>query len=137
MAPESKDSRITRIVLAALPRTLAIYGHGSFFGGRPRRESDLDLALLLPLGETPSPMTLAQLSGDLESATGNRVDISLLDLARQVVFCKEVVTSGSLIFVADPNAIDEFEMNTLSRYARLSEDRAPVLRSYAKEGVRE
>ncbi len=126
-------SRIIPIVLSALPETVAIYGHGSFFGGQPHPSSDVDLALLLPVGVSPSATTMAELSGDLEATVGKRVDLSLLDLGRQVILCKEVVAHGEPIFVADERSLAEFEMNALSRYASLCEDREPVLRAYSKE----
>ncbi len=79
-------------------------------------------------------MQLAQLQGDLESLAGFPVDVSILSIETQVVHCKEVVARGLPVFAADLRAIDEFEMLTLSRYARLCEDRAPVVEAYSRNG---
>ncbi|HYK91540.1 MAG TPA: nucleotidyltransferase domain-containing protein [Acidobacteriota bacterium] len=115
-----------------IPEVLAIYAYGSRARGEPQTGSDLDIALLLPRDAHVSPLVLAQLQGDLEALSGYPVEISVLSLDLQVVHCKEVVTRGKAIFVADTRAVDDFEMRTLSSYARLCEDRAPVLEAYSK-----
>jgi uncharacterized protein len=118
-----------------IPEVLAVYLYGSRVRGGQHAASDLDVALLLPRHSSVSLLDLAQLQGDLESQAGFAVEISILSLQTQIVHCKEVVAGGRLIFAADPRAVDDFEMQTLSGYARLCEDRAPILEAYA--GVRD
>jgi predicted nucleotidyltransferase len=115
-----------------IPETLAVYVYGSRVRGGLHPASDLDLALLLPKHNDASPLMLAQLQGDLESLAGISVEISILSLETQIVHCKEVVAGGRPVFAADPRLVDEFEMRALSSYARLCEDRAPVLEAYAR-----
>lgn len=119
----------------AIPETLAVYVYGSRVTGGQHPASDLDLALLLPRSISVSPLQLAQLQGDLESLAGFVVEISTLSLETEIVHCKEVIAGGRLVFAVDRRIVDDFEMRTLSGYARLCEDRVPVLRAYA--GVRD
>ncbi len=124
-------ARIRRLI----PEITAIYAYGSRVHGGVHPGSDLDLALLLPPGCRTAPDTLARLQGDLESLAGFPVEISILLPETQVVHCKEVVAGGKVIFSSDPRIVDEFEMRVLSSYARLCEDRAPVLEAYAKRNA--
>jgi uncharacterized protein len=117
-----------------IPGIVAIYAYGSRVRGIQHPASDLDLALLLPGHEEVSPLVLAQLQGDLEAMAGFPVEISVLSLSTQVVHCKEVVAGGEPVFVADRRAVDEFEMRVLSSYARLCEDRMPVVKAYTGVG---
>lgn len=124
-------SRIVEHIRAIFPNLQAIYAYGSRVRGDQHPGSDIDLALLLPRRIEVSPLQIAQLQGDLESLAGFPVEISILALETQVVHCKEVVTSGHPVFVAAPGALEEFEMRVLSSYARLCEDRAPVMAAYS------
>ena len=49
--------------------------------------------------------------------------------AASTVLRKEVVAGGLLLHEDDSTARQEFEMYVLSDYARLNEERAPVLRA--------
>ncbi|MBZ5552939.1 MAG: nucleotidyltransferase domain-containing protein [Acidobacteriia bacterium] len=120
-------------IQAAIPPVLAIYAYGSQVSGAVHPESDLDIAVLMPSGESVPERVLLQLCGDLESLMGCPVDISVLDLGSSVVHCHEVVTGGERLLGADEMAIADFEMRTLSYYARLCEDRRPVLEAYTGE----
>jgi hypothetical protein len=72
---------------------------------------------------------------DLRAELSERLmrDVDLIDLSRATtVLRKEVVAHGRLLFETDSNRRAEFEMYALSDYARLNEERAPVLcRSWA------
>jgi predicted nucleotidyltransferase len=121
-------------VTRAVPGVVAIYIYGSRASGSARPDSDLDVALLLRPGTVFPVSDRATLAADLGAGAGCDVDLSVLDLDRGVVHAKEVVASGLTIFVADPLAVARFEMLALSRYARLNEDREPVLQAYGVEG---
>jgi predicted nucleotidyltransferase len=126
---EVRDDLVSRI-REAIPNVLAIYAYGSRVKGGVHAESDLDLALLLPVGQTLQAALLIQLGGDLEALVGCPVQVSVLDLSNYLVHCKEVVAGGMRLFMADDRAVATFEMQTLSNYARLCEDRARVVSSY-------
>jgi len=129
--PDTVANPIIERILREIPGILAIYAYGSRIRGEEHPGSDLDLALLLPRGTDVSPDLLAQLEGDFEALAGFPVELAILCLETQVVHCKEVIARGTPLYVADRRALDEFEMHALSYYARLCEDRRPVLQAYA------
>lgn len=123
-------------ILRVIPAAQAIYAYGSRVSGHVHAESDLDLALLVARNTVvPLPMLL-QLRGDLEALAGCPVDVTVLDLTGDVVLCKEVVSQGALLYAADRRAVAVFEMRALGDYARLCEERIPVVRSYLAEESR-
>lgn len=102
----------------------AIYLFGSFGTERQHPGSDVDFAVL-PSGPL-DPVQLFQIAGNLSTEL-NR-DADLVDLSRATtVMAKEVLRTGERIDVRDLHAAREFEMRTLSDYARLNEERQPVL----------
>jgi predicted nucleotidyltransferase len=123
-----------RHILQAIPPVIAIYAYGSRILGTAHPESDLDLALLMPRGERLPAILRAQLQGDLESLLGFPVDITVLDPEMQLVHCKEVVSSGEVIYRKEGAAVAAFEMQVLSAYARFCEDRKPVVEAFAGGG---
>jgi predicted nucleotidyltransferase len=125
---------MVELIRRVIPETQAVYAYGSHIRGGTHPASDLDLALLLPRQRVISPLELAQLQGDLEAIAAFPVEISILCPNTQVVHCKEVVAHGQPLFILDPRIVDDFEMRVLSGYARLCEDRTPVVEAYS--GVR-
>lgn len=105
------------------------YLHGSAASGRMRPDSDIDLALLFPKGKAPSGLALMQCAAALESNLGFPVHFGLLDLSNPT-FAKEVVASGTVLFQSGNPAAREFPMYVFSFYARLNEQRRPVLEAY-------
>ncbi len=125
-------STVAARIREAIPALEAVYAYGSQITGQPHPHSDLDLALLLPRGTTFSPVFLAQLQGDLEAFIGMPVEISILDIDSQIVHSKEVVAGGVKIYIGNHTAVAEFEVQTLARYARLCEDRKPIIEAYTR-----
>ena len=69
----------------------------------------------------------------MASALGRDVDI--VDLARaSTVLQKEVVAHGRVLFQRSSGVRLAFEARVLGDYARLNEERAPVLERIAREG---
>jgi len=103
-----------------------IYVFGSYGTPREHPGSDLDLAILpaSPL----DPLVCFATANELSDRLGIAVD--LIDLTRaSTVLAKEVLRTGTPLAVADPLACQAFEMRTLADYARLNEERAPILTS--------
>jgi predicted nucleotidyltransferase len=103
---------------------LAVYVCGSTAAGRNRMDCDVDIAIL-----PTAPLQPLQLMA-LRNALSEQLmrDVDLVDLSRATtVLRKEVVLHGRLLLESDPRRRAEFEMYTLSDYARLNEERAPVL----------
>jgi len=105
-------------------RPAAVYLFGSFAEGMSWPDSDVDIAFL-PQVPVP-PFTCFTTANVLADVFGREVD--LVDLTRaSTVLAKEVLRTG--ILLDDPSLPDreEFEMRVLADYARLNEERRPVL----------
>jgi uncharacterized protein len=126
----TSHSSIVAIVRQHVPDVVAIYVLGSRASGTARPDSDHDVGLVLPPGRTLTPTQRLGMTADLERAVAGDVDVAALDPARSTVLCKEAVASGSRVFTADARATAEFEMMALAMYARLCEDRRPVVAAY-------
>jgi predicted nucleotidyltransferase len=115
------------IILSTLAslRPAAVYLFGSAAADKLRGDSDIDLAFL-PQAEAADPMIIFNASQVLAGELGREVD--LLDLTTaSTVMAKEVIRTGVLLADAFPLLRQDFEMRTLSDYARLNEERQPVL----------
>ena len=129
------ERAIAAAVREALPEVQGIYLFGSHADGTQRRGSDVDLGLLLP----PSGQTAARnlfthpVLQRLQGIAG--CDVDLVDL-RQVstVLQKEVVMRGRRIYCADDLAVDEFDLSVMSRYQKLNEERAALLKQFQETG---
>lgn len=120
--PDDLRETLLKPLLRLSPK--AIYLFGSYGTERQHPGSDIDLAILAaaPL----DPLTLFQLSNELATRLHREVD--LLDLARaSTVMAKEVLRTGERLLAVDLHATRDFEMRTLADYARLNEEREPIL----------
>lgn len=108
----------------------AAYLLGSAAEGRLRPDSDVDIAVL-PLAPNGLPVAeRLSLAAELSRIVGREVDLGILT-TRNLVYAKEAVTRGWLIFDGDHSTTARFEMYALSMYASLQEARREVLRAYA------
>jgi predicted nucleotidyltransferase len=113
-------------ILHAFPKTQGIWLFGSAASGDATRESDIDIAVLLPAGTSgPSEVDHA-LMRDLAEVSGRDVDLVRLR-GLNTVFANEIVSHGRRIWEGDSRAMDEFEMNTLSLWQKLNQERAGIL----------
>jgi predicted nucleotidyltransferase len=103
---------------------VVVYLFGSRAHGRSRQDSDMDLAVLP--GRSLQPMAWFDLQGRLGEELG--VDVDLVNLAEaSAVLRKEILAGGKVVWARDLQQRAEWEMYALSDYARLNEERAPVL----------
>jgi predicted phage tail protein len=70
------------------------------------------------------------LTGELVRAFGRTVDLGVLSTTN-VVYAKEAVANGRILFERDHRVTARFAMLALSMYASLQEARREVLRAYA------
>jgi predicted nucleotidyltransferase len=126
---------IISAILRHYPRVQGVYIFGAFATAMERSDSDLDIALLLPPAEArkEKPFALSACRNELESLTKRSVDlINLREI--NTVFQNEIIAEGRLIYVADEAQIDTFEMNVLSAYQKLNEERADILKEIEASG---
>ncbi|MFM8380348.1 MAG: type VII toxin-antitoxin system MntA family adenylyltransferase antitoxin [Planctomycetia bacterium] len=103
---------------------------GSAATNRLRPDSDVDVAIL---PSDRAGITIEErlaLTAELTKIFGRSVDLGVLSTAN-VVYAKEAVTTGKIIYHRDPRVTARFAMLTLSMYASLQEARREVLRAYA------
>jgi predicted nucleotidyltransferase len=108
----------------------AAYLLGSAATGRLRRDSDVDIAVLPRHGGHLSLADRLALASSLAVVFGRPVDVGVLSTTN-IVYAKEAVATGKIIFERDRLATGRFAMLTLSMYAALQEARREVLRAYA------
>jgi len=105
-------------------RPVVVYLFGSKGTDQEHPASDIDLAILP--SSSMDPVECFDLANRISSKLD--VDVDLVDLTTaSTVMCKEVLRTGERIVMLDPLATGEFEMRTLSSYARLNEERAEIL----------
>jgi predicted nucleotidyltransferase len=114
------------LIINALERfdCVLIYLFGSYGTPLEHPASDIDIAFLpsSPLG----PLECFDIANTLADQLGRSVD--LIDLSRaSTVMAKEVIRTGVALHVADQSRLQQFEMRTLADYARLNEERQPIL----------
>jgi predicted nucleotidyltransferase len=125
-------TRLAAIVshLIGQGQVAAAYLLGSAAEGQLRPDSDVDVAVL-PSSTDGLPLAARMsLAAELSRIAGREVDLGVLT-TRNLVYAKEAVTRGRLIFDRDHSTTATFEMYTLSMYASLQEARREVLRAYA------
>lgn len=125
------DPGIIEYLREQLPGVEAIYQFGSTASGETHHGSDVDLAVLtsVPL----SPVERWELQCTLASRL--RRDVDLVDLrAASTVMRMQVVSTGVVLYAGPGQNRARFEMNVLSSYARLNEERRAILQTVTREG---
>nr|WP_285817815.1 nucleotidyltransferase domain-containing protein [Echinimonas agarilytica] len=119
-------SAITEAITSFLPSSKLIYLFGSQANETATSQSDVDLAILLP--RKLDPVERFDLQEKL--ARQFRQDVDLVDLlSASTVLQHQVVQSGKLLWgVEDDQA--KFEMQVLSMYQHLNEERSEILKQY-------
>lgn len=130
MSPR-KYARIAKILRNALPNLVAVYIYGSVAAGRERLDSDIDIAVLPAIDLSSEARHKIRLK--LESELSQ--DVDLVDLrTADTVLAAQVISRGRVILDQDPHQRQVFEMYAYSDYARLNEERAPILDAIARSG---
>jgi predicted nucleotidyltransferase len=113
----------------------AIYLFGSFARDDARKDSDVDLALLLPheRAKAAGSIAFSECANALSEYLNRTVDLINL---REVntVFQHEIVQTGQRLFVEDEKETAIFEMLVLSFYQKLNEERREILNEIIKFG---
>ena len=122
---------IVKTVLTFYPDAEAIYLFGSYGTKDERPDSDVDIALLLSYDRAKENknIALSKCRHTLEERLKKAVDLANLLLAA-TVFQFQIVTTGRLVYSGDVQAVQVFEMLTMSQYQRLNEERKDILQEF-------
>ncbi|WP_220702355.1 nucleotidyltransferase domain-containing protein [Bacillus sp. PK3_68] len=109
-----------------------IYLFGSTAKGITHQDSDIDVAFLSS-EEKIDQYELFLLAQKL-AAKLNR-DVDLIDLGQaSTVFKAQIVSTGKAIYCADEQKKAYWELHTLKMYAKLNEERSPILKNIGESG---
>jgi uncharacterized protein len=129
------NQEIIFLVLRHYPQVAGIYFFGTYGTPDERPDSDLDIALLFTPDENgkEEPLSFRTCKDALEVLT-NR-DVDLINLRKMTtVFQNEIVTEGRLVYTSNTAEIDIFEMQVLSSWQKLNEERAAILEDILTSG---
>jgi predicted nucleotidyltransferase len=130
MIREKEISIIIKILADRLSASL-IYVFGSAARGEMTRESDIDIAFLC--NRSPDEYEVFVIAQEMASMLGKEVDLINLDKASTVLQA-QVVSMGKAIYCRSREKRLIFEMNVLKEYARLNEERRPVIEKVMERG---
>lgn len=131
MSISAQEHALVEGIRSEIPDVLAIYLFGSAAAGELRRDSDIDLAVLLPAALPVERLwSLAQL---LAVSAGR--DVDLIDLqSTSTVMQAQIVSTGKRLYCANELLCAEFEDRVYSDYARLNEERRYILGDIRERG---
>jgi predicted nucleotidyltransferase len=124
---------LVKIVLQFYPYIQGIYLFGSYETEDEWPDSDVDIALLFMPEQAKKENTLALSPCRFALEEFLKKDVDLVNI-RQVstVFQKEIIFFSRILYCADRNALDEFEMLVMSFYQKLNEERRGILEEFYK-----
>lgn len=125
------DEKIAQIILSYYPDTQAIYIFGSYNTEYFSGDSDIDIAVLLPVETAKEIKSFVFTECYLSLRNILMKDIDLINIRDvSTVFQKEIINSGKIIYIGDNNALLEFEMLTISFYQKINEERKDILQNF-------
>lgn len=105
---------------------------GSYATGTMHSESDIDIAFYRD-GYTFSAYELFIVSQELADIL--TIEVDLIDLKEaSTVFAAQIFSTGTVIYSKDDNLRMELHMRTYKMYAKLNEERQPILDSINETG---
>lgn len=124
------ESKIVQFLSDKISPLLIIL-FGSRNTGRINLESDIDIAFLSEKEiDKYDIFLLAQ-----ELAAIINIEVDLIDLSKaSTVFQAQIIHTGRTIYCKDQQLKAEFELKTFKMYAKLNEERAPILKQIDESG---
>jgi len=110
-------------------RLLAVYLMGSGARGELRKDSDIDLGLLLEPGENMGPLERTHLANRMSYSLKRCVDLGMID-SKNLVYAKEALLFGKRIYIKNESRAALAAATLLGMYLRFNEDRREVLDAY-------
>lgn len=123
----------TAVLKQQWPELEAIYVFGSWGSIDQHADSDLDVAVLLPVGQTPDFEAWSKVRFELQKLAGCPVDLINLREA-STVFQKEITWKGQRVFAANQYQAALFESLVMSLYQKLNEERSEILAQIQQTG---
>jgi predicted nucleotidyltransferase len=132
-----QQPELVDLIIAALkqqwPELEAIYLFGSWGSIDQHADSDLDVAVLLPVGQTLGFEAWSSTRFELQKLVGCPVDLVNLREA-STVFQKEVTWKGQRVLNANTYQVAVFESLVMSLYQKLNEERHEILAQIQQTG---
>ena len=105
---------------------------GSYATGTTHTESDIDIAFFRT-GESFTSYELFMFAQELADII--KIEVDLIDLKEaSTVFATQIFSTGTVIFSQNENLRMELHMRTYSMYARLNEERQPIIDKIIETG---
>lgn len=129
------EKAIIETVLTFYPDAEAIYLFGTYLTTHERYDSDVDIALLFSLGgaKVVGNLVMSDCMHALENSVKRSVDMVNLRMMN-TVFQNEIIQEGRIIYKRSEATVDEFEMQVMSAYQKLNEERAFILEDIFETG---
>ena len=123
-------------ICSVYPNVQGIYLYGSWGTEYQRHDSDLDIGVLLHHKAAKNIKTSAWIELATELSIAAKIEkVDLVNLRKaSIILCKEIIAANRLIHCVDKNAVDEFEMLTLSFYQELNYHRHKIIKDAMKTG---
>ncbi|GAB1481390.1 type II toxin-antitoxin system antitoxin [Treponema sp.] len=128
-----KTQGIVDIIVRYYADIQAIYLFGSYGTSDERPQSDVDIALLLPVDRSKCAgnLALSPAASELALLLGRDIDLINLRLV-DTVFQNQIVGTGRIILKRDVYETELFEMLSLSFYQKLNQERASIIEQIAR-----
>lgn len=129
------DTTIVKTTLSFYPDVEAIYLFGSYLTSDQRKDSDVDIAVLFPHEKAKllENISMSDCRDALENALKRTVDLINLRMVN-TVFQNEIIQQGRIIYQQNERIVDEFEMQVMSSYQKLNEERVGILEDILETG---
>ena len=130
-----KNETIVKTVLSCYPDAEAIYLFGSYLTPDQQQDSDVDIAVLFPYEKAKvlKNIAMSDCRDALENVLKKTVDLINLRTVN-TVFQNEIIQQGRIIYQQNERSVDEFEMQVMSFYQKLNEERAGILEDILASG---
>ena len=131
----NENIKIIDFVTQHYKNVISIYLFGSYGTSNQNSESDIDIAVLFAYSSDnkASNIGVSECAVSITDELNRNVDLINLQ-AVNTVFQYQIITTGRLIFCSDNYQKDVFEMQVLSAYQKLNEERAEIIEEILKSG---
>jgi uncharacterized protein len=126
---------IVKTVLSCYPDAEAIYLFGSYLTPDQQQDSDADIAVLFPHEKAKllKNLAMSDCRDSLENVLKRTVDLVNMRTVN-TVFQNEIIQQSRIIYQQNERAVDEFEMQVMSSYQKLNEERVGILEDILETG---